>query len=315
MELGIACLKDILTEILKLAALLLLSSMTIFFLVSISPIDPLTSNYGQNLTSQMSQEKIAALSNYWGVGKPFLERFFSWLSNALCGSFGDSLIYNEPVLDVIVRGLKNSAPIMAISWFISGLIGYLSAIFVATKNAKGAKVLTLLNYCLTATPTYFLAILFLLIFSVSLNLVPVTSSVSFESSILPCVVLALYGTPTIFFHTKAKCAEVLSSDYVRQAKLNGENTKEITVKHVLKNVSLPYLSIEFAQIGEIIGGSVVVEQVFSYPGLGNITVKAATSSDVCLIAGISFVTCLIVFVGNIICKVIIRAADPRLKNE
>lgn len=308
-------MKRALTEILKLATLLLLSSITIFFLISISPIDPLTTNYGQNITSQMSQEKITSLSNYWGVGKPFLERFSSWLSNALCGNLGESLIYNEPVLDVIIRGLKNSAPIMLTSWLISGLIGYSTAIFVATKNNQTTKFVTLLNYCLTATPTYFLAILFLLIFSVCLNLVPVTSYVSLESSILPSIVLILYGTPTIFFHTKAKCEDVLSSDYVKQAKLNGENTKEITFNHVFKNVSLPCLSIEFAQIGEIIGGSVVVEQVFSYPGLGNITVKAATSSDVCLIAGISLITCLIVFLGNILCKLITYSIDPRFKND
>ena len=307
--------KNLAIEIVKLVVLLLLSSMIVFLLISLSPIDPLTSNYGQNLTSKMTPEKVNALQDYWGVGKPFFERLISWLSNALTGNFGDSLIYNEPVIDVIIRGLKNSAPIMLISWLLSGLLGYSTAIIATMKNNTCAKCLTLLNYCLISTPTYFVAILFLLFFSVTLNWFPVTSTASIQSAIMPCIVLTLFGAPTIFFHSKAKCEEILKSDFVKHAKNKGLTTSEITKKHVLRNVSLPFLSIEFAQIGEIIGGSVVVEQVFSYPGLGGITVKAATSSDVCLLAGISLITCAIVFLGNFACKILVRAIDPRLKND
>ncbi len=305
-------MKTAFNEILKLLLLIIISSLIIFLLVSLSPIDPLTSNYGQNLTSKMSQEKVKALQDYWGVGKPFFERFFSWLSNAMTGNLGESLIYNEPVADIILRGLKNSAPIMLISWVVSGILGFTCGIFVATKKNPATKLLKVINYCLISTPTYFVAILFLLIFSVSLNFFSVTSTNNFQSAILPCVVLILFGAPTIFFHTHSKCDEICKSDFIKHATLLGMSKKEIVKKHVLKNACLPFLSIEFAQIGEIIGGSVVVEQVFSYPGLGNITVKAATSSDVCLLAGISLVTCIIVFAGNLICKAIVKKIDPRI---
>ena len=308
-------MKNLTLEIVKLVVLLLLSSAIIFLLISLSPIDPLTSNYGQNLTSRMTPEKVSELESYWGVGKPFFERLASWLGCVATGNFGESLIYNEPVINVIIRGLKNSAPIMLVSWLLSGLIGYSTAILVAMKKDAGTKCITLLNYCLISTPTYFIAILLLILFSGTLNWVPVTSAASLQSAIMPCIVLTLFGAPTIFFHTKAKCEEVLQSDFVKHARNKGLTAREITKKHVLKNVSLPFLSIEFAQIGEIIGGSVVVEQVFSYPGLGGITVKAATSSDVCLLAGISLITCAIVFLGNLACKIIVRATDPRLKND
>ena len=308
-------MKNLALEIVKLVVLLLLSSAIIFLLISLSPIDPLTSNYGQNLTSKMTPEKVSELESYWGVGKPFFERLASWLRCVATGNFGESLIYNEPVINVIIRGLKNSAPIMLVSWLLSGIIGYSAAILVATKKNAGTKCITLLNYCLISTPTYFVAILFLFLFSVTLNWVPVTSTASLQSAIMPCIVLTLFGAPTIFFHTKAKCEEVLQSDFVKHARNKGLTTREITKKHVLKNVSLPFLSIEFAQIGEIIGGSVIVEQVFSYPGLGSTTVRAATSSDVCLLAGISLITCIIVFVGNLLCKIIVRSIDPRLNND
>ena len=308
-------MKNLALEIVKLVVLLLLSSAIIFLLISLSPIDPLTSNYGQNLTSKMTPEKVSELESYWGVGKPFFERLASWLGCVATGNFGESLIYNEPVINVIIRGLKNSAPIMLVSWLLSGVIGYSTAILVAMKKNEGTKCITFLNYCLISTPTYFIAILFLLLFSVTLNWLPVTSTASIQSAIMPCIVLTLFGAPTIFFHTKAKCEEVLQSDFVKHARNKGLTTREITKKHILKNVSLPFLSIEFAQIGEIIGGSVIVEQVFSYPGLGSITVKAATSSDICLLAGISLITCIIVFVGNLLCKIIVRSIDPRLNND
>lgn len=308
-------MKQFTSEIVKLIVLLLLSSTIIFFLISLSPIDPLTSNYGQNLTSRMTPEKVSELQDYWGVGKPFFERLTSWLLNVLTGNFGNSLIYNEPVMDVIIRGLKNSGPIMLVSLVLSGMLGYLAAIFVETRKNYGSRCLTLLNYCLISTPTYFGAILCLFLFSVTFNWSPVTSTASFKSAIMPILVLTLFESPTIFFHTKSKCEEILKSEFVKHAKSKGLSTQEITKKHVLKNVSIPFLSIEFAQIGEIIGGSVIVEQVFSYPGLGGITIKAATSSDVCLLAGISLITCIIVFGGNLVCKIIIKSIDPRIKND
>ena len=307
-------MKSFAGEIIKLILLIILSSLIIFFLISISPIDPLTSNYGQNLTSKMSTEKIGELQNYWGVGQPFFERFVSWFANVLKGDLGQSLIYNEPVLDVILRGLKNSAPIMLVSWLASGVIGFILGIFASTKKSRISSALKILNYCLISTPTYLIAILFLLFFSVALNWFPVSSNANFQGAILPCLVLTLFGIPTIFFHTLSKCDEVLKSDFVKHAEFKGLTQSQITKKHVLKNASFPFLSIEFAQIGEIMGGSVVVEQIFSYPGLGNTIIKAATSSDVCLLAGISFLTCVIVFFGNLICKIITAKLDPRINN-
>ena len=250
MELGID-VKTIFNEILKFVLLIVISSLIIFSLVSLSPIDPLTSNYSQSLTSKMSESKIEDLQNYWGVGKPFFERFASWLSNVMQGNLGDSLVYNEPVLDVILRGLKNSAPIMLVSWVLSGAFGFLGAVFVSNRKNKASKCLKLINYCLVSTPTYFVAILFLLIFSVTLNVFTVTSTSNFQSSILPCTVLILFGAPTIFFHTLSKCEETNDSDFVKQARISGLNQKEITKKHVLRNVSLPFCQLNLRRLGRL----------------------------------------------------------------
>ena len=228
--------------------------------------------------------------------------------------FGQSLIYNEPVLDIILRGLKNSALIMALSWAIGGALGYvLGLISACNKNSCFAKLTTSISYLLISTPTYWLAIILLFLFCISLNLVSLNSDNAFEQAVLPTLTLTLFSAPTVFFHTKTKSETLLKSDFVKYAKIKGESKRSLIKNHLLKNSSLPAISVQFAQIGEVIGSSVVAESVFSYPGLGFITVKAATSSDVFLLAGISVVTLFIVFVGNIISNLLASSIDPRIK--
>ena len=309
-------LKSIAKYAAELAVLLVLSSAVIFLLVSASPIDPITSNYGQVAASKMSAAKIASLKEYWGVGKPVFERLAAWISQVLQGNLGESLIYNEPVTDVIARGIANSLPVLTIAWLLSGLFGYSLGLYSEIKTSKlSVKILDTFNFVLMSSPTYWIAILLLVVFSINLGWINVGSTNAIESAVLPCIVLTLSGIPVVFFHTKTKCKEILKSDYVDYAKANGLTTNEIFKKHVIKNASFPFISIQFAQIAEIIGGSVVVEQVFSFPGLGYVTVNAACGSDVTLLAGISLVTCVIVFLGTFLANTITVLLDPRLKRN
>ena len=305
----------ILNRTIELIVLLILLCTLIFFLVSLSPIDPITSNYGQIATSKMSAEKLEAIKAYWGVGLPWFERLINWFGNIFHLNFGQSLIYNEPVLDVILRGIRNSSIPMIISWVLGGALGYFFGVIAACyKKNKTSKLLVVINYLLISTPTYFLAIMFLFIFCIFLRVIPLNSEVGFESLILPTLTLTLFSIPTTFFHTKSKCETLINSDFVKYLEVKGEPKRDIIKNHLLKSSSLPAISIQFAQIGEIIGSSVVVENIFSYPGLGYITIKAATSSDVALLCGISVLTLVIVFAGNLASSLIVLRIDPRIKS-
>ena len=131
--------------------------------------------------------------------------------------------------------------------------------------------------------------------------------------ILPALALSITGIPGICLHTREKACEVMHSDYVLFAKARGENVHSIVRHHVLRNVMLPAVTLQFLSFSELFGGSVFVEQVFSYPGLGQATVQAALKGDAPLLMGIVIISLVFVFSGNLIADLLYQIVDPRMK--
>lgn len=309
--------------------LLLGVSLLTFLLMWASPLDPLQTNVGQTALGSMTQEQIAELEAYWGVDTPPAQRYLGWLGGVLHGDFGTSLLYRQPVLTVIGERLANSVGLMATAWIISGILGlFLGMLAGAYRNRWPDRVIR--GYCLliSSTPSFWLAILLLMIFAVELGWLPVglsvpmglqADSVTFvdrlRHGILPVLTLSMTGVANIALHTREKLIEVLSSDYVLFAKARGESQRSILLRHGLRNVSLPAITLQFASISEIIGGSVLVEQVFSYPGLGQAAVTAGLGSDLPLLLGITVITAAIVFVGNLAADLLYGVIDPKIRRR
>lgn len=309
--------------------LLLGVSLLTFLLMWASPLDPLQTNVGQTALGSMTQEQIAELEAYWGVDTPPAQRYLGWLGGVLHGDFGTSLLYRQPVLTVIGERLANSVGLMATAWIISGILGlFLGMLAGAYRNRWPDRVIR--GYCLliSSTPSFWLAILLLMIFAVELGWLPVglsvpmglqADSVTFvdrlRHGILPVLTLSMTGVANIALHTREKLIEVLSLDYILFAKARGESQTSILLRHGLRNVSLPAMTLQFASISEIIGGSVLVEQVFSYPGLGQAAVTAGLGSDLPLLLGITVITAAIVFVGNLAADLLYGVIDPKIRRR
>ena len=184
------------------------------------------------------------------------------------------------------------------------------------------------GYCLviSSTPAFWLALLLLLVFSVWLGWLPtglsvpigveasaVTLADRLRHAILPALTLSITGTANIALHTREKMIDVLESDYILFARARGESAPSIVLRRGLRNVALPALTLQFASISEIIGGSVLVEQVFSYPGLGQEAVTAGLGSDLPLLLGITVITAAVVFGGNLAADLLYGAVDPRIR--
>lgn len=307
--------------------LLFAVSIVTFALVSASPIDPLQANVGQAALGSMSEEQKEKLRSYWGVDEPPAERYLNWAKDAVRGDFGTSLLYRQPVVSVIAVKLMNSLFLMIIAWIISGILGFVLGVIAGVCRGRLAdKVIN--GYCLVvaSTPSFWLALLLLMIFGVWLKVLPIglsvpigveASGVTFldriRHAILPALTLSITGVSNIALHTREKMAEIMESDYVMFARARGESTGSIVRRHGLRNVLLPAMTLQFASISEIIGGSVLVEQVFSYPGLGQAAVAAGTGSDVPLLMGITLITAAIVFFGNYIADLLYGAVDPRIR--
>ena len=314
-------------KLIRMALLLLGVSIVTFLLMSASPLDPLQTNVGQAALGSMSPEQIAKLEAYWGVDMPPLSRYIGWLLDALRGDLGVSLLYRQPVLTVIGERLAGSVLVLLAAWVISGVLGLtLGVLAGAFRGRWPDRVIR--GYCLliSGTPAFWLAILLLLIFSVWLGWLPVGLSVPagmeaaavtftdrLRHAVLPALTLSISGVANIALHTREKMIGVMSSDYVLFARARGEPERSIVLRHGLRNVLLPAITLQFASVSEIIGGSVLVEQVFSYPGLGQAAVTAGLGSDLPLLLGITVVTAAIVFIGNLIADLLYGAADPRIR--
>ena len=311
----------------RMILLLIAVSIVTFALVTVSPIDPLQANVGQAALGSMSEEQKEKLRSYWGADTPPVERYINWAKDVIRGDLGTSLLYRQPVTSVIAVKLANSLFLMGLAWIISGLLGFLLGVIAGVFRGRlPDKIIKGYSLVVASTPAFWLALLLLMIFAVWLKILPIGLSVPIgveaggvtfldrvRHAILPALTLSITGVSNIALHTREKMIDIMESDYVLFAQARGESLKSIVRHHGLRNVLLPAMTRQFASISEIIGGSVLVEQVFSYPGLGQAAVTAGTGSDVPLLLGITLITAMIVFLGNFIANLLYGIVDPRIR--
>ena len=302
-------------------------SFVTFALVAASPVDPVQANTGQTALLSMSAAKRAQLAERWGVGVPVWQRYLSWLNGAVHGDLGTSLRFNEPVSSVVAERFLNSFALLLAAWVLSGVFGLVLGVIAGV--ARGSLVDRIIKgycYLLSATPTFWLAVLLLMVFSVHLGWFPMGFSSAIGATaqvpsvgerlyhlVLPAFTLSVTGVANIALHTREKVVDVMASPYVRFARTRGEDTRSIVFRHGLRNLVLPALTLQFSQISEVFGGSVLVEQVFSYPGLGQAAVTAGLGGDAPLLVGIALASAAIVFGGNLVANLLYGIIDPRMR--
>lgn len=312
----------------KLVTLLIAISILSFLLVSNSPIDPIQTYIGADMT-RVSPEQRENIAEYWGLNDSKSEQFLNWGKAVLQGNLGTSLIYRAPVADVIAERFLASLALMGVAWILSGIFGFILGIIAAMREGSILDRV-IKGYCFTlaSTPGFWLGLLLLMFFSVWLGWFPVglgtpagilTENVTIFDRIqhlfLPALMLSVLGVANIALHTRQKLIEVLDSEFIRFAQAKGERGFSLLWRHGLRNISLPAISLHFASFGELFGGAVLAEQVFSYPGLGQAVVQAGLGGDVPLLLGIVLFSTLFVFVGNLIADILYRIIDPRIRKE
>ena len=309
----------------RIITLLLAVSVIAFALVSLSPVDPVQ----QYLlgAGPVSEEQRAEIEDYWGVNDPPVERYLSWLSALLHGDFGTSLLYRRPVIDIIGERFLNSLALMLFSWLLSGVIGFaLGCLMGMTRDRLADRVIKKICYLLTSIPTFWLGLLLLLVFAVWLGWFPVGFStpigmLNSEVSVwqrlyhlfLPALTLSLMSFANIALHTRQKLIDVMESEYVLFARARGEGSWSLLRRHGLRNILLPALTLQFASFSELFGGSVLAENVFSYPGLGSAVSEAGLNSDVPLLLGVTLFSALFVCAGNLIANLLYGVVDPQIR--
>lgn len=305
--------------------LLIAVSIVAFALVEASPVDPVQ-KYVEAIPGVTAEQR-EAIAEYWGLNEPPVERYLNWAKALLHGDFGTSTIYRRPVADIIGEKFAASLALMLTAWIFSGVLGFfLGALMGANKGRLIDRVLKRISLVLCAIPTYWIGIVFIMVFSVWLGWFPLgmavpagvdTADVTWldriHHLILPALTLGLLSFANIALHTREKMIDVMESDYVLFAKARGESPWTIVRRHGLRNVALPAVTIIFASFSELFGGSILAETVFSYPGLGSAASEAAMASDVPLLLGITLFSAVFVFTGNMLANIIYGVVDPRIR--
>lgn len=312
-------------NILKMVFLLFTVSIIAFVLVNYSPVDPVQ-QYVIGVGG-VSPEQRLQLEEYWGVNDPPVERYMNWLSALMHGDFGTSLLYRRPVIDIIGERFVNSFALMLCAWLFSGIIGFiLGCVMGMKKDGIVDRMVKKICYILSSVPTFWLGLIFLLVFAVELKWFPlgfstpigmldedVTIWQRLHHLFLPALTLSLMSFANIALHTRQKLIDVLESEYVLFARARGEGEFSILRRHGLRNIILPAITLQFASFAELFGGSVIAENVFSYPGLGSAVAAAGLNSDVPLLLGITLFSTLFVAVGNMIANTLYGVIDPQIR--
>jgi peptide/nickel transport system permease protein len=318
-------LKYCLGVILRLLLLLFGVSLVCFLLLAASPVDPVSAFAGDEKgLSAEQREKVAA---YWGFDKPAPERYLIWLGNTLRGDMGVSMAFRRPVISVIAERVSASLALMLSAWALSGILGFALGILCGAKPDSAIdKAARVFCFALCSTPVFWIGLLLLLVFSIYLGVFPLALAVPIGKAagdvtlwdrlyhlILPALTLSITGVANIALHTRQKLIDIMGSEYILFARARGAGLWTLIRRHGLRNIAIPAVTLQFASFSELFGGSILAENVFSYPGLGNAVTVAGTRGDVSLFLGIAVFSTLFVFAGNLAANILYGVLNPQIR--
>ena len=304
----------IISRLLQMVIVLIGISFLTFLLTYLSPGDPARNIYthsGVMPTSEMIEEMRRNL----GLDKPFLTQYTDWVINRLKGDFGQSFMLQKPVKELLLDRLWPTLKLTLASTILMLLFAVPLGVVSAVNHNKPVDYLVrAVTFFGVSIPNFWLGLMLILIFCVKLGLLPVVSSAGdFKSLILPAVTLAVAMTAKYTRQVRTAVLEELHSDYVIGARARGVSESKILWGNVLPNSLLPLITMLGLSIGSLLGGTSVVEIIFSYPGLGNLAVAAITSADYFLLQGYVLWVSIIYMMINLIVDISYNYVDPRMR--
>jgi peptide/nickel transport system permease protein len=289
-------------------------SFLTFLLTYLSPGDP-ARNIFTHSGIMPSQEMIEEMRKTLGLNKPFFTQYKDWLFNCLQGNFGDSFMLQKPVKDLLLERLWPTLKLTLASTVLMLLFSVpLGVISAVNHNKPIDYFVRMITFFGVSIPNFWLGLMLILIFCVKLGLLPVVSSAGdFKSLILPAVTLAVAMTAKYTRQVRTAVLEELHSDYVIGARARGVSESKILWGNVLPNSLLPLITMLGLSIGSLLGGTSVVEIIYSYPGLGNLAVSAIMSADYFLLQGYVLWVSIIYMLINLVVDISYNYVDPRMR--
>jgi len=302
----------------QMLPVLLLASMIVFALTNLLPGDPTYAILGENAGEA---ERAAARIRY-GLDDPLPIQYLRWLTAILSGDLGRSLYRGQYVLDMLVGRIPVTIQLCLMSIALAMAIGIPAGVIAAKwRGSVADTVVSVMSMASVAMPYFWAAILLIIVFSLHLGWLPSSGYVPFredplrnlELMLLPTVTIGTAFAGLIMRQVRGAMLEVLSFDYIRTARAKGASETRVVIRHGLRNALIPVITVIGLQVGALLGGAVVVESVFSLPGLGSMMVEAIFSRDYPAIQGaLLFSVCCVLFV-SVLVDVLYAVVDPRIE--
>ncbi|GAA0280812.1 ABC transporter permease [Streptomyces polychromogenes] len=310
-------------RLLSAAPVLLAVTLGVFAVAALSPFDPVKAYAGTaGLTA--SAAELDQLRANLGADRPFPARWWDWLTSALTGDLGNSTTLRGPVADAIAERLGWSALLAGCAFAVAVLLGTALGVLAARRRGGALdRTVSALAYTLEAAPAFWLGLLAIWLFAVRLGVLPsggltdaaadtVTAGQVASHLVLPALVLGISQLPWFFLYVRQGVADALDEDPVRGARARGLSPRRVLVGHALRSGMLPVLTLIGSRVPELITGALLVETVFSWPGIAAATVQAATSVDFPLLAALTVLATVAVLAGNLLSDLLYGLADPRV---
>lgn len=298
-----------------------LVSVITFAFLAILPGDPVTLMIGPGAGS-LTPQQIAAERHELGLDRPLPVQYVRWIGGVLTGNWGTSITTSQPVIQMI----KDRAPVTlwlaCVAWVWSLVVAIPTGVMAAVKrNSWLDRFATVGSVAGVAIPNFWFAILLILLFAVRLGWLPASGYVNplhspiggLKTLLLPGLALGLAQMATITRQMRSSLLEVLNQDYVRTARAKGLAERAVVVRHCMKNALLPVLTIIGLRLGFLLGGSVIIEQVFALPGMGRLAVESIFAKDFPVVMGFVLLIGLAVPLANLLTDIAYGFVDPRIQ--
>ena len=289
-------------------------SVIAFLLPRMTPGDPVLIYMSENATEEQMEEARA----YWGLDRPLYVQYATFIRNAVKGDFGNSISTGRPVVTMIAEVLPNTVRLALLAWLWAVILGIPLGIAASKyRNRAADLVIRFLSMIGRAMPHFWLGVMLILLFSCKLRILPSSGlgegPGSFRYYILPAIVLGTGTLSLVIRMTRSELLEVSSKDYIKMARAKGIKNSWLVKSHELKNALIPLVTVMGLEFASLMGGAIVTEQVFAFPGVGRLAVNAIYGYDYPVIQAVVLLFALINILVNIVIDILYAYLDPQIR--
>ena len=299
-------------------------TIAMYAIVNLAPGDPVTALLNPEQMSNLGPEWVEDQREALGLNDPLPVRYVKWLGQTVQGNLGYSAVDRQPVAETIGHRLWPTLKLMLTVIVISVVAGVMLGVLSALKQHTFFDYLmTFLGFLTVSIPGFFLGLVLIYVFALRLDWLPATGMFtlgqprSFSDSlahiIMPAAVLGLAQAAPIMRYTRASLLDTIGQDYVTTARAKGLKESRIIVGHSLRNALIPIITVIALNVPSLLGGTVVIEQVFAWPGMGTLAITSVTGRDYNVLMGINLIVAVMILLSNLLADVIYAFADPRIK--